>query len=1105
MSHSFYAQNYYQNVNTSSSEFLRASLHDIIDDHNVVSYQSCKNHLKVTDEDPSNSDNIILVYKQNSIAKEDFASNGESDFWNREHVWAKSLGDFTSGPAYSDLHHLKPSDKTVNSSKGNKSFDNGGVQHDEATQCFSTPYTWEPPNHIKGDIARILFYMDVRYEGGHDDEPDLTIVEYVNTYPNPEIGKLSTLILWHLQDPVDDFELNRNEAIYGIQGNRNPFIDHPEYVSIIWENYYNCIDLSTITYNDSCNQQNSYALSLKGIMNFDIGNTQGKAIHLVAISDIPDLSVFGIGVANNGGGTDGQEETLPAVSVSEGDDILLARSPAAIEGYLGACYSKYDHVFTASSAVSQDGNDAIELFENGDLIETFGDVDTDGTGQVWEYTDSWAYKIDGNWTYGLNCEGFTSNLSGTGMFSFDYDLSMQGSMNVYYHIPDNIHSTTPILMVLHGGSRNADDYRNAFIDKANEYGVILIAPEFSDLDFPSGNAYNLGNMFTDGDNPSPETLNMENDWSYSIIDQLFYHVKQLTNNISDTYDVFGNSAGGQVAHRLLLFKPNSPMNKIVSSASGWYTMPDLSIEFPYGLASSPGENNNLTELFNKNFHVMVGSLDNDPSASGLRHTPEAELQGAHRLERATSFYNQSQLISQELGISSLWSFEIIEGVGHDHISMAPFASDWLYSDTQNNFSDCFYPFCTELEGCMDEEACNYNSMAVLDDGSCNYPELYYDCASNCINDVDADNICDEIEVFGCTDINALNFDSLATEDDNGCDYLLGNGTLNLQGIIDFDLPSGGYDGKAIHLVAETYIPDLSVFGIGVANNGGGTDGQEETLPQMSVLAGENILFARTPEAMSSYFGDCIVNFDYLIESGSAISQNGDDAIELFKNGELIETFGNVDIDGSEEVWEYTDSWAYKVNEDWTYGGVNCTDGSLNTENSSCPYPICNEVGPNFQNIYIPLGWSILSTYMNPENASVDEIFSPIIEHLIILKDYTGDAYIPQFSYNGIGDIQLGYGYSLKMALESEITIHGDYINPENNPLTIINGWSIIGYLRTISTPLDVIFESMQSSIIIVKDYMGNAYIPSFNFNGIGDMHPGQGYQIKTNSSAILQY
>ena len=127
----------------------------------------------------------------------------------------------------------------------------------------------------------------------------------------------------------------------------------------------------------------------------------------------------------------------------------------------------------------------------------------------------------------------------------------------------------------------------------------------------------------------------------------------------------------------------------------------------------------------------------------------------------------------------------IDGVGYyDHVSMAPFASDWLYSDTQNNFSNCFYPFCNEAAGRMDEEACNYNSMAVLDDGSCNYPELYYDCASNCINDVDADNIYDEIEIFGCTDINALNYDPLATEEDNGCDYPVNNGVLRLKGIID---------------------------------------------------------------------------------------------------------------------------------------------------------------------------------------------------------------------------------------------------------------------------------------------------------------------------------
>jgi endonuclease I len=151
------AQNYYQNVSTESSNALRNSLHNLIDDHTVASYNSCKNHLKITDKDPNNLDNVVLIYKQSSIPQDDFASNSEVDFWNREHVWAKSLGGFTSGPAYSDLHHLKPADNTVNTSKGNKSFDDGGQQHNEATQCYYTDYTWEPSDNVKGDVARMLF------------------------------------------------------------------------------------------------------------------------------------------------------------------------------------------------------------------------------------------------------------------------------------------------------------------------------------------------------------------------------------------------------------------------------------------------------------------------------------------------------------------------------------------------------------------------------------------------------------------------------------------------------------------------------------------------------------------------------------------------------------------------------------------------------------------------------------------------------------------------------------------------------------------------------------------------------------------------------------
>ena len=97
--------------------------------------------------------------------------------------------------------------------------------------------------------------------------------------------------------------------------------------------------------------------------------------------------------------------------------------------------------------------------------------------------------------------------------------------------------------------------------------------------------------------------------------------------------------------------------------------------------------------------------------------------------------------------------------------------------------------------------------------------------------------------------------------------------------MDFTVPSGGSDGKAIHLVATADIADLSVFGLGVANNGGGTDGMEYTLDAVSASSGDDILIARSVEAMSAYFADCYGEFEIIMVANSDISQNGDDAIE----------------------------------------------------------------------------------------------------------------------------------------------------------------------------------------------------------------------------------
>ena len=178
--------------------------------------------------------------------------------------------------------------------------------------------------------------------------------------------------------------------------------------------------------------------------------------------------------------------------------------------------------------------------------------------------------------------------------------------------------------------------------------------------------------------------------------------------------------------------------------------------------------------------------------------------------------------------------------------------------------------------------------------------------------------------------------------------------LILQGIIDFDVPTAGNDGKAIHVLAVNDIENLSLYGIGVANNGGGTDGEEYTFPAVSVLAGDNIMVARSPEAMASFLGATEAN---LMLASSDIGQNGDDAIELFYNGEVIETFGDVDVLGTGQTWEYVDSFAYKVDGAWDYAAINCTDDAETSATSSCPYPytgvytVGTQVGETFNVIF----------------------------------------------------------------------------------------------------------------------------------------------------------
>lgn len=225
---------YYDAAIGKTGEALKTALHNIIDDHTELSYSEVWDALRETDEDPNNPNNVILLYTGRSQGK--YTNGSGVNDWNREHVWAKSHGDFgtTMGPG-TDLHHLRPTDASVNSTRNNLDFDNGGREHSEALGNYYDSDSWEPRDSVKGDVARMLFYMAVRYEGDSG-EPDLELNNLVNNGSAPYHGKLSVLLQWHQQDPVDQFERERNEIIFNdYQHNRNPFIDHPEWVEAIWQ------------------------------------------------------------------------------------------------------------------------------------------------------------------------------------------------------------------------------------------------------------------------------------------------------------------------------------------------------------------------------------------------------------------------------------------------------------------------------------------------------------------------------------------------------------------------------------------------------------------------------------------------------------------------------------------------------------------------------------------------------------------------------------------------------------------------------------------------------------------------------------------------------
>ncbi|MCX6258071.1 MAG: FG-GAP-like repeat-containing protein [Bacteroidia bacterium] len=150
------------------------------------------------------------------------------------------------------------------------------------------------------------------------------------------------------------------------------------------------------------------------------------------------------------------------------------------------------------------------------------------------------------------------------------------------------------------------------------------------------------------------------------------------------------------------------------------------------------------------------------------------------------------------------------------------------------------------------------------------------------------------------------------------------------------------------------------------------------------------------------------------------------------------------------------------------------------------------------------GWSIISTYIDPTDPLISSVFAPVSNKVTIIKDGNGYVYWPIYGVDQIGNMTIGKGYQINMQMEQMLEVSGILIIPENTPLTIPAGWSIIGYLRNSAGPVVSMFSSL-TDLLLMKDGIGQVYWPAYGVNMIVNMNPGKGYQVKMSGTQVLTY
>lgn len=248
------------------------------------------------------------------------------------------------------------------------------------------------------------------------------------------------------------------------------------------------------------------------------------------------------------------------------------------------------------------------------------------------------------------------------------------TVTVWYYVPAAAGPDAPMVVVLPGLRRNGLDYLHDWTGLAQAGKFLLVVPEFSEAQFPGDEGYIYGNTVDQAGRPVPREQ-----WSFSMIEPIFDAVRARTGNQSARYRIYGHSAGAQFVQRFIYFVPRARVAAAVAANAGWYMLPDLAGAFPYGLKGTPVTAGDLRHALGLPLVVLLGTADTNAHDKVLRHTPEAEAQGAYRFARGQFFFAQAARAAQAQHLPFGWRLATAPGVGHSDPGMAPFAVQSLLS------------------------------------------------------------------------------------------------------------------------------------------------------------------------------------------------------------------------------------------------------------------------------------------------------------------------------------------------------------------------------------------------------------------------------------------